>query len=87
MKDFFKLIATTLRLRMTLRPYRLAARQQQEDEAKTSFPTYGISVSGRGGLSCGLLRDPRRHEVGADVIYDGTLVELILVVVVLGFLG
>ena len=35
-KDFFNQIATSLRLLVTLRPYRLAARQQREDEA--NFP-------------------------------------------------
>jgi hypothetical protein len=35
-KAFFKQIGTSLKLLVTLRPYRLAARQQREDEAKTS---------------------------------------------------
>jgi len=36
-KDFFKQIATSLRLLVTLRPYRQAARRQRGDEAKISF--------------------------------------------------
>ena len=37
-KDFYKLIVTSLKRRVTLRPYRQAVRRQHAAEAKTSDP-------------------------------------------------